>query len=277
MIDQKRLQSTFTKEFFDKRKGSGSSNDAPIFIVGMPRSGSTLLEQILSSHSQVEGTTELPDIITMAKELREIAEHESNDTYYDDVLSSYDHNKLKEMGEQYIQTTQIHRKSNKPYFIDKMPNNFLHIGMIQLILPNAKIIDARRHPLGCCFSNFKQYYARGQSFSYSLNNMGKFYKDYVELMDNYDRALPGKVYRAYYEETVSNTEQQVRNILDYCGLPFEKSCMKFFENKRPVRTASSEQVRQPIYSAGVDQWKNYEQWLDPMKESLGNVLTEYPY
>ena len=272
-----RLQRTFTKEFFEQRSGVGSTTDAPIFIVGMPRSGSTLLEQILSSHSQVEGTTELPDIITMAKELREQAEAAEEEISYDDVLATMNAEQLQAMGERYIETTRIHRKTDKPFFIDKMPNNFLHIGMIHLILPNAKIIDARRHPLGCSFSNFKQYYARGQSFSYSLEDMGRFYSDYVELMDQYDKALPGRVYRAFYEETVANTEHQVRQILDYCGLPFEEECLRFFENKRAVRTASSEQVRQPIYKGGVDQWRNFEPWLDPLKKALGPVLDNYPY
>jgi len=272
-----RLQKTFTKEFFAQRAGVGHTAQDPIFIVGMPRSGSTLLEQILSSHSQVEGTTELPDIITMAKELREQAEAAESEISYDDVLSSMNVEQLKAMGERYIETTRIHRKTDKPFFVDKMPNNFLHIGMIHLILPNAKIIDARRHPLGCSFSNFKQYYARGQSFSYSLEDMGHFYRDYVELMDQYDKALPGRVYRAFYEQTVADTENQVRGILDYCGLPFEEACMRFFENKRAVRTASSEQVRQPIYTGGVEQWKNYEIWLDPLKQALGPVLKSYPF
>jgi tetratricopeptide (TPR) repeat protein len=272
-----RLQTTFTRSFFEQRSGVGCDVPDPIFIVGMPRSGSTLLEQILSSHSQVEGTTELPDIITMARDLRERATAMDADMSYDDLLGTLDAQTLSEMGERYIEATRIHRKTDKPFFIDKMPNNFLHIGLIHLILPNAKIIDARRHPLGCCFSNFKQYYARGQSFSYDLSDMGCFYRDYVALMDQYDRALPGRIMRVFYEQTVSDTEQQVTRLLEYCGLPFEGDCLRFFENTRPVRTASSEQVRQPIFQGGVEQWKNYEPWLGELKEALGPVLANYPF
>ena len=208
-------------------------------------------------------------------ELREEADSDEI-VAYADVLASKSRDELKEMGQQYIERTQVHRKTDRPFFIDKMPNNFLHIGMIQAILPNAKIIDARRHPLGCCFSNFKQYYARGQSFSYGLTDMGRFYRDYVELMAHFDDVLPGRIYRAIYEKTVNDTEAEVRKILDYCGLPFEEGCLRFFENKRAVRTASSEQVRQPIYRQGMEQWQNYEQWLDPLKDALGTVLDEYP-
>jgi hypothetical protein len=183
---------------------------------------------------------------------------------------------LRELGQQYIERTRIRRKTDRPFFIDKMPNNFLHIGMIQLVLPNAKIIDARRHPLACCFSNFKQCYARGQRFSYGLSDMGRFYHDYVELMAHFDEVLPGRIHRVIYERTVADTETEVRNLLDYCGLPFEPGCLRFFENERAVRTASSEQVRQPIYRDGVDQWRHYEEWLDPLKVALGAVLDPYP-
>ena len=271
----KRLKQTFTREFFDARAGSGCDAPDPIFIVGMPRAGSTLLEQILSSHSAVEGTTELPEIISMAKELREQAD--SHDiAVYAEVLAEKSASELRDMGERYIERTRIHRKTDRPFFIDKMPNNFLHIGMIQLVLPNAKIIDARRHPLGCCFSNFKQYYARGQSFSYGLADMGRFYRDYVELMAHFDDVLPGRIHRVFYERTVEDTETEVQKMLDYCGLPFEPACLRFFENVRPVRTASSEQVRQPIFREGVEQWRHYEAWLDPLKETLGTVLGVYP-
>lgn len=274
-IRARRLKDNFTREFFDSRAGSGCDARDPIFIVGMPRSGSTLLEQILSSHSAVEGTTELPEMISMAKELREQAD--SNDiAVYAEVLAEKSAAELREMGERYIERTRIHRKTDRPFFIDKMPNNFLHIGMIQLVLPNAKIIDARRHPLGCCFSNFKQYYARGQTFSYGLEDMGRFYRDYVELMAHFDEVLPRRIHRVFYEQTVADTEAVVRAMLDYCGLPFEPACLRFFENERPVRTASSEQVRQPIYREGVEQWRHYEAWLDPLKEALGTVLEVYP-
>ena len=247
----------------------------PIFIVGMPRAGSTLLEQILSTHSAVEGTTELPEIIAMAKDLR--AEADSAEiSVYAEVLAARSAAELREMGERYIERTRIHRKTDRPFFIDKMPNNFLHVGMIHAVLPNAKIIDARRHPLGCCFSNFKQYYARGQNFSYSLTDMGRFYRDYVELMAHFDEVLPGRVHRVIYERTVEDTEAEVRRLLAYCGLPFEPGCLRFFENERPVRTASAEQVRRPIYRDGVEQWRHYETWLGPLKDALGPVLEAYP-
>lgn len=274
-----RLKASFNQKFFDDRSGMGCQTADPIFIVGMPRSGSTLLEQILSSHSQVEGTTELPDIISIAKSLREQGNAEKDvdeDVSYDEVLTALRPDELVELGERYMQKTRVHRKTDRPFFIDKMPNNFLHIGLIKLILPNAKIIDARRHPMACCFSNFKQYYARGQSFSYSLTDMGRFYHDYVDLMAHYDRVLPEKIHRVIYERTVADTENEVRKVLDYCGLPFEEGCLRFFENKRPVRTASSEQVRQPIYKGGVDQWRNYEPWLEPLEAALGSVLERYP-
>jgi len=269
------LKSVFTRELFDARAGSGSPAPDPIFIVGMPRAGSTLLEQILSSHSAVEGTTELPDMITLARELRGLAGSEEIGSYAS-VLAAQDDARLRELGDRYLERTRIHRKSGRPFFIDKMPNNFLHIGMIRLILPNAKIVDARRHPMACCFSNFKQHYARGQRFSYDLTDMGRFYRDYVGLMEHFDAALPGRIHRVFYERLVEDTESEVRRLLDYCGLPFEAGCLRFFENERAVRTASSEQVRQPIYRDGVDQWRRFEPWLAPLAEALGPVLTEYP-
>ncbi|MGI9273021.1 MAG: tetratricopeptide repeat-containing sulfotransferase family protein [Woeseiaceae bacterium] len=270
-----RLKKEFSREFFVERQGVGCDAIDPIFIVGMPRSGSTLLEQILSCHSQVEGTTELPDMITMAQELR--GEAESDDiAVYASVLATKSVDELRELGERYLETTRIHRKTDRPLFIDKMPNNFLHVGMIHLLLPNAKIIDARRHPLGCSFSNFKQYYAQGQAFSYGLTEMGRFYYDYVDLMAHFDAVLPNRIHRVFYEDTVADTEKVVRNLLKYCGLEFEPACLRFFESDRPVRTASSEQVRQPIYSGGVEQWKHYEEWLDPLKKALGPVLDAYP-
>lgn len=270
-----RFKTRFTQTFFAERQGSGCDSTSPIFIVGMPRSGSTLLEQILSSHSQVEGTTELPEMITLAKNLREQADTRDIGIYTE-VLAAMDPAQLRELGEEYLERTRIHRKTDRHFFIDKMPNNFLHTGMIELILPNAKIIDARRHPMGCCFSNFKQYYARGQSFSYSLDDMGRFYRDYVDLMSHYDEALPGRVHRVHYENMVEHTEAEVRRLLDYCELPFEPGCLRFYENERPVRTASSEQVRQPIYSGGMEQWRHFEQWLDPLKLALGEALSSYP-
>ena len=271
----KRLKKRFNQLFFDERRGSGCDAPDPIFIVGMPRSGSTLLEQILSCHPAVEGTTELPEIITMAKDLREQADSDEI-VAYADVLAKKSPAELRQLGERYIERTRVHRKTDRAFFIDKMPNNFLHIGMIHLVLPNARIVDARRHPLGCCFSNFKQYYARGQSFSYSLRDMGRFYRDYVELMAHFDAVLPGRVHRVFYEQTVYDTETEVRRLLDFCELEFEPACLRFFENARPVRTASSEQVRQPIYREGTEQWQNYEAWLEPLKLALGTVLDAYP-
>jgi hypothetical protein len=195
---------------------------------------------------------------------------------YHDVLEAMGAEELRALGERYLQHTRIQRKTDAPFFIDKMPNNFLHIGLIQLMLPNAKIVDARRHPLACCFSGYKQHFARGQSFTYSLGDIGRYYADYVELMAHFDDALPGRVHRVFYEDMVDDTETQVRRLLEYCGLPFEDGCLRFFENKRAVRTASSEQVRKPIYREGVDHWRNYDPWLEPLKRALGPVLDSYP-
>ena len=271
----KRMKARFTREFFQERQGSGSPSTEPIFIVGMPRAGSTLVEQILSSHTAVEGTAELPEIISLAKGLRELGDSETTGSYID-VLAATQGPALRELGERYLERTRIHRKSGRPCFIDKMPNNFLHIGLIQLALPGAKLIDARRHPLACCFSNFKQHYAKGQRFSYDLSDLGRYYRDYVELMAHFDEVLPGRIHRVFYERMVEDTEAEVRRLLDYCGLPFEESCLRFYENERPVQTASSEQVRQPIYREGMDHWRHFDEWLGPLKEALGPVLEAYP-
>jgi hypothetical protein len=270
-----RLKATFTRELFAARAGFGFEASDPIFIVGMPRAGSTLLEQILSSHSAVEGTSELPEIISIARELRGRASSDEVGAY-GEVLASLSGESLRELGKRYIERTRIHRKTDRPFFIDKMPNNFLHIGMILLVLPNAKIIDARRHPLACCFSNFKQHFAHGQRFTYDLTDMGRFYRDYVELMAHFDEVMPRRIHRVHYESMVGDTETEVRRLLDYCQLPFEEGCLRFFENDRPVRTASSEQVRQPIYREAIDQWRHYERWLEPLKAALGPVLAAYP-
>ena len=265
-----RARAAFTAEFFGERAGSGSAAADPIFIVGLPRAGSTLIEQILASHSQVEGTMELPDIISITRTLRS-----GRAGTYHEPLARLSRDELRALGEQYLARTRVHRKLGRPFFIDKMPNNFAHIGLIHLILPNAKVIDARRHPLACCFSAFKQHFAHGQHFTYGLNNIGRYYRDYVELMRHFDAVLPGRVHRAIYENLVAGTETEVRRLLDYCGLPFEDACLRFFENERPVRTASSEQVRQPIYTSGVNHWQHYEPWLDPLKQALGPALTDY--
>jgi predicted Zn-dependent protease len=270
----RRSQKIYTREFFEARSGYGSTAPDPIFIVGLPRAGSTLIEQILSSHSMVEGTMELPEIISIVRMLRQQAE--GGDAPYHQVLATMDAGEMRALGEQYLERTRIHRKSGTPFFIDKMPNNFAHIGLIRLALPNAKIIDARRHPLACGFSAFKQHFARGQGFSYGLEDIGRYYRDYVELMAHFDDVLPGRIHRVFYEDMVADTEAQVRALLDYCGLPFEEACLRFFENDRPVRTASSEQVRRPIYREGVEHWKHYEPWLGPLKAALGPVLDAYP-
>jgi len=269
------IRERYTREFFASRDGSGCQVGDPIFIVGLPRAGSTLIEQILSSHSQVEGTMELPEVTSITRLLREQGDADSAMPYHD-VLATLDRDALRELGERYLAHTRIHRKTSAPLFIDKMPNNFMHIGLIQLMLPNARIIDARRHPLACCFSGFKQHFARGQSFSYSLDDLGRYYRDYVALMAHFDAVLPGRIHRVIYERMVEDTEGEVRRLLDYCGLPFESSCLRFFENARPVRTASSEQVRRPIYREGVDHWQHYGPWLVPLENALGTVLGSYP-
>jgi len=270
-----RLEQGFSAEFFEERRGMGSDSPDPIFIIGMPRAGSTLLEQILSCHSAIEGTSELPDMISLAHKLRVQADSREIAAYAS-VLAEKNTDELRELGELYIENTRIYRKTDRPFFIDKMPNNFLYFGIIQAILPNARVIDARRHPLGCCFSNFKQFYAQGQNFSYSLEDVGSFYRDYVRLMAHYDDVLPGRIHRVFYEDTVADTEKVVRELLEYCGLDYEPECLRFFENQRPVRTASSEQVRQPINRQGIEQWQHFEEWLDPLKDALGDTLTEYP-
>lgn len=270
-----RLAAVFTREFFAARSGAGTQASDPIFIVGLPRSGSTLIEQILSSHSAVEGTMELHDIANIARELGLWTKHGDALTY-PEVLQTMSLERFKAVGEDYLPRASVHRRLGRQFFIDKMPNNFLHAGFIHLILPNAKIIDARRHPLGCGFSCFKQHFARGQSFAYGLEDIGCYYADYVRLMAHIDLALPGRVHRVFYENMVAEPEAEVRRLLEYCGLPFEEETLRFYENDRAVRTASSEQVRQPIFTEGVEQWQNFEPWLGPLKEALGPVLTAYP-
>ena len=239
----------------------------PIFVVGLPRAGSTLLEQILSSHSKVDGTLELPNILSLSQQLRRRGQKQG-EPGYPEVLATLSDEELRQFGQDYIDDTRIHR-AGAPFFVDKMPNNFRYIGLIHLILPNAKIIDARRHPMACGFSGYKQLFAEGQEFTYDLTDLGQYYRDYVELMDHWDRVLPGKVLRVQYEEVVGDLETQVRRILDHCGLEFEPGCLSFHRTERAVRTPSSEQVRQPIFKSGLDYWRNYEPWLAPLKRSLG--------
>ncbi len=264
-----------TSELFQMQGEKGYDAPDPIFIVGLPRAGSTLLEQIIASHSQVDGTLELPNILSLSYQLRGRARARS-DTHYPRILHDLTQEKLKKFGEKFIEDTRIHRQGS-PFFIDKMPNNFRHIALIKLILPNAKIIDARRHPMACCFSGFKQHFAEGQEFTYGLENIGTYYKDYVELMDHWDKVLPNQILRVQYEDVVADTETQIRRVLDYLELPFEDACLEFHKTKRSVRTASSEQVRQPIFKSGLEQWRNFEPWLEPLKDALGpDIMKRYP-
>lgn len=260
-------------ELFERFAGAGSQAADPIFILGLPRAGSTLLEQILSSHSQVEGTMELPNILSLAHRLDGLR-RKGEEANYPRNLGDFTREQFSEFGEAFLRDTRIHRKLRKPFFIDKMPNNFRHIGLIHLILPNARIIDARRGAMGCCFSGFKQLFAEGQEFTYGLEEVGHYYSDYVGLMDHWDRVLPGKVLRMRYEEVVEDLEGQVRRLLDFCGLPFEEACLNFHETERAVRTASSEQVRQPIFRSGVDQWEKFSGFLDPLRAVLGPELSQ---
>jgi tetratricopeptide (TPR) repeat protein len=263
-----RLQAAVcTAEFFAARQGVGCDRPDPIFIVGLPRSGSTLIEQILASHSQVEGTMELADIPRLVQQLQGRNQDESKPRY-PGVLAELNSDQFKRFGEKYLADTQVYR-TGKPFFIDKMPNNFRHLGLIRLMLPNARIIDARREPLACCFSNFKQLFATGQEFTYSLEDVARYYGSYIELMQHWERVLPGKVLRVQHEDVVENLEGNVRRILDFCGLDYERQCVEFYKTERSVRTASSEQVRQPIFKDGLDQWRNFEPFLGPLKAALG--------
>jgi tetratricopeptide (TPR) repeat protein len=271
----RRSHALFTREFLGERTHVGCPAPDPIFIVGLPRSGSTLLEQILASHSQVEGTMELPDLIAIARRVAGRVD-DGEGANYPGALAALTADQWRCLGEEYMERTRIYRKRAAPFFIDKMPNNFLHLGLILVALPNAKVIDARRHPLACCLSGFKQHFAMGQHFSYSLEDIGRYYRDYAALMAHFDRVAPGRVHRVYYENLVDDTETQVRALLGYCGLDFEPSCLRFYENSRAVRTASSEQVRRPIFRDGVEQWRNFEPWLGPLKTALGAVLDAYP-
>lgn len=257
----------FTPDFFVEREGRGDPAPDPVFVLGMPRAGSTLIEQILASHSQVEGTIELPDIAAIARKLGGCGDGERERAYLT-RLSELGPDELSALGAEYLAATRIHRKTQKPFFIDKMPNNWAHVGLIRLILPNAKIIDARRDPLDCCFSNFKQHFARGQAFSYSLEDMGRYYADYVRLMTHFDQIQPDRVHRVIHEALVDDLEGQVRSLLAFLNLPFEDACLRFWENDRAVRTASSEQVRRPINREGIGQWKPYAAWLNPLRAAL---------
>jgi tetratricopeptide (TPR) repeat protein len=267
-----RTRALYTARFFAERAGWGCASREPIFIVGLPRSGSTLLEQILASHSQVEGTRELTDVPAFAIELGiQQKDEPGNIPAYPQSVAQLTQAQLAALGERYLAQTRAHRRSGRPHFVDKQGANFLHIGLIQLMLPNARIIDARRSALGCCFANFKQHFPVGFSVTTSLEDLGLFYREYVGLMAHFDAVLPGRIHRVCYEDLVANLEAEVRRLLDYCGLPFEEQCLSFHETQRAVQTPSSEQVRQPLYTEAVDQWRNYEPWLGPLKEALGDL------
>ncbi len=269
-----RLKAVCGRERFAAAEGQGYQSPDPVFIVGLPRSGSTLLEQILASHSQVDGTKELVFILAIVRRLGG-KKKKSEVSRYPEVLTELSARQLSDFGQEYLDRSRIQR-GTAPFFIDKNPNNFLHVGLIHLILPNATIIDARRHPMAACFSCYTQHFAQGQPFTYGLSNIGRYYRDYVDLMDHWDRVLPGKVLRVQYEDVVTDTESQIRRILEHCGLPFEEACLQFHQTERAVRTASSEQVRQPIYSGALEHWRNYEKHLDELKDSLGPILDRYP-
>lgn len=268
------IRSVCDHKLFIRQGGQGCLAPDPIFIVGLPRSGSTLLEQILASHSQVDGTKELVHILSFVRRLGG-RRKKSEASRYPRILNELPAEQMIELGQEFLDRARVQRGS-APYFIDKMPNNFFHVGLINLILPNAKIIDARRHPMAACFSGYSQLFAKGQAFTYGLNSVGRYYCDYVKVMDHWDQVLPGKVLRVQYEDVVNDTENQIRRILDYCGLPFEQACLEFYKSDRAVRTPSSEQVRQPIYKGGLDMWRNYESHLGPLKDAIAPVLDRYP-
>lgn len=264
-----------TPELFARhaRGGVGAGAAAPIFIVGLPRSGSTLIEQILASHSRVEGTQELADIPRIVVDLRG-RDAEPDNPHYPRVLAEMTPEDFQRLGAKYLTDTRIYR-TGKPRFIDKMPNNFRHIGLIHLMFPNATIIDARREPMACCFGNLKQLFAHGQEFTYSIEDIARYYRTYLDLMRHWDTVLPGRVLRVQHEHVVDDLEGSVRRLLAHCELEFEPACVEFYKTERSVRTASSEQVRQPIYREGLDQWRNYEPWLGGLREALGDAVERY--
>jgi len=264
------LCALFSSDFLREREGWGHPAADAIFVLGMPRAGSTLVEQILASHSEIEGTMELSDLAAVARE----AGRDERD--FLDRAKNFSSDQFASMGQRYVEQTRVFRLEGKPRFIDKMPNNWLMAPLIHLMLPNAKIIDARRHPMACGFSNYKQHYAFGQAFSYDLEWFGRYYRDYVRLMSHVDQVLPGRVHRVIHEELVLNPEDEVRRLLDYLEVPFEEACLRFYETERAVKTPSSEQVRKPIDRSGLDQWRNFEEWLEPLRTALGSVVELYP-
>ncbi len=267
-VDQ--LCALFSGDFFREREGWGYPADDPIFVLGMPRAGSTLIEQILASHSEIEGTMELSDLSAVARD----AGRAQRD--FLDRIGDFTADQFAAMGEQYVKQTRVFRLEDKPRFIDKMPNNWLMAPLIHLMLPNARIVDARRHPMACGFSNYKQHFAFGQAFSYDLEWFGRYYRDYVRLMAHMDRVLPGRVHRIIHERLVRDPDEETRMLLAYVGVAFEESCLRFYETDRAVKTPSAEQVRRPLNSAGLGQWRNFEAWLDPLHHALGPVAELYP-
>lgn len=269
-------EALFTPAFFEQRRGMGSAAPGPIFILGMPRAGSTLIEQILSSHSQIEGTMELNDLPDIAKVVGKGHVIGHQDSHYFDSLAAMTPQEAADYGAAYLWGAGLKRHTRKPFFVDKMPINWLQVGLIQLILPNAKIIDARRHPLSCCFSNFKQNFTAGQAFSFDLDDLGRFYRSYARMLAHFDAIAPGRIHRVLYEALVEDPESEIRRLLDFLGLPFEESCLHFHQNARAVRTSSSEQVRRPINREGLEQWRHFEPWLGPLKDALGPIVESYP-
>jgi len=263
----------FTPEFMSRPGGDPAPD--PIFILGLPRSGSTLVEQILASHPLVEGTGELPDIIAIARSLEPTTPIGNGLVDYPFQLADLGPDELEELGHLYLERTRVQRKTDRPFFIDKMPNNWLHVGLIRRILPNAKIVDTRRHPLACGFSNFKQYYARGQEFSYDLGHFGRYYRDYVRLMRHFDDVATGAICRVIHEDLVADPEAEVRRLLDCLGLGFDEACLRFHESSRPVRSASAQQVRQPIRAETTESWRRFERYLGPLKKALGPILNDW--
>ena len=274
-INTQRQIKLCTRQFFTERAGAGVHDHDPIFIVGLPRSGSTLIEQILASHSMVEGTQELNNIPRIVQELQ--GSSSPDDPKYPDALLELDLENFRRLAERYLSDTRVYRRADpaRPFFIDKMPNNFRHVSLIHLMLPNAKIIDVRREPMACCFGNLKQLFAGGQDFSYDMECMARYYRTYLELMRHWDRVLPGRVHRIFYEDLVENLDAGVRRVLDFCGLGFESACLEFHKTSRSINTASSEQVRQPIHREGLEQWTHYRPWLRPLEDMLGDALIRY--
>jgi tetratricopeptide (TPR) repeat protein len=266
-----RIRAFFDAGFFAAHRGSGNPSPAPIFIVGLPRSGSTLLEQILASHPQVEGTMELPNILTMVAQFDDLAPSRDG---YPDTVGQASFAQLAALGRRYLEETAPLR-SGRAHFTDKLPNNFSHIGLITAILPRAIVIDARRHPMDACFSTFKQHFAEGQTFSYDLTDLGRYYRCYLSLMDHWDAVLPGRILRVQYEEVVREPEANIRRLLAHCGLPFEPDCLNFHATRRAVRTASAEQVRQPLYTSGVGYWRHFARELEPLRRALGGCLARF--